>query len=143
MLGVGDCPKAGKLVYGLSSDDYIAFVDSRVAASANKSPDAVPKILRSARHTLAPKPILKGGEEYPEKHGWLDGEWWGDATHGDADEKVGYVEGYLSCEFGLVDKRATTSYVRLLNTHYSNPAKEHDKVANVLQPAIDRRRRLK
>jgi hypothetical protein len=135
VLGYFDCPKAAKQVAGASSNDYIAYVYERLGHSGEA---AVPPILNEAHLHMKARPVLKGGEDYPEKHGWLDGAWWGDTHSGDADEKRGYVEGYLQCEFGEATVSQTQRYVDLLNRHFSSASNEQHKIANVLQPILDR-----
>lgn len=139
VLGYFDCPNAPKFVYGATSDDYISFVDKTILNS-DMSSEAVPKVLQGAHRNIHVKPIPKGGEEYPEKHGWLDGEWWGDTTHGDPDEHLGYVEGYSACGSGFVyDSAETRLLVAKLNHHFGDARNEHHKIANVLQSMIDRK----
>lgn len=137
-MGFFDCSSAPKMVYGATSDDYIAFVKDYLLKVGGVSKNAVPVALREAHHDMHSRPVLKGGELYKEKHGWLDGEWWGDAQHGNPEEKLGYVEGYLSCEFGTATAHETHQYVNALNRHFAIEANEHDKIANVLQPILER-----
>jgi hypothetical protein len=137
VLGFFDCPSASKMVYGTSSDDYIAYVDKALAKVGHNSQNAVPAALRNAHQQMHSRPVLKGGEEYKEKHCWLDGEWWGDAKHGDPDDKLGYVEGFLACEFGSATVRQREQYVKVLNRHFAVEANEHDKIANILQPVLE------
>jgi hypothetical protein len=134
VLGYFDCPKAPKTVSGISTNDTIAYVDKHLGFSRDAS---VPSVLDQAKLGMEARPILKGGEEYPEKHGWLDGAWWGDAKHGDLEDQRGYVEGYLQCEYGQATTSQTQAYVNALNLHFANPSNEHHKIANVLQPIID------
>jgi hypothetical protein len=139
VLGYFDCPAAPKEVSGTTSEDYVAYVYKHLGSSSTSS--NVPSVLLQANLHLHPRPILKGGEEYPEKHGWLDGAWWGDATHGDSDEQAGYVEGYLACEFGHATTSQTRRIVDELNHHFGLEKNEHDKIADVLQPILDRKKR--
>ena len=138
VLGYFDCPRAPKTVRGASSGDYIAFVSGKIA-SANKA-RSIPTILDQAHRDMHPFAILRGGEEYPERHGWLDGEWWGDAEHGNRDEKAGYVEGYLACELGSTSRSHVQRLTAALNQHFKNPRREHDKIGDVLQPLLDHER---
>jgi hypothetical protein len=132
--GYLDCPKAAKQVSGASSNDYVAYVYEHLGYSKHSS---VPSVLAQAHLYIKTRPILRGGEEYPEHHGWLDGAWWGTASTGDPDEKRGYVEGYLQCGYGEVTASRTYRYVDALNQHFAKPSNEHHKIANVLQPIID------
>ena len=140
VLGFSDCPTGPMLVSGLNTRDYITFIDSHTQGSAGLTRDAIPKAFRLATRSLASRPILRGGEEYPEKHGWLDGAWWGDSAHGDLDERRGYVEGYLQCDSGSITRSQTQRYVAAINLHFANSSNEHHKIANVLQPILDRKR---
>jgi hypothetical protein len=137
VLGFFDCPSAPKMVYGASSDDYVTYVDKSIAEAGRDSRNAVPVALRQAHEKMHSRQVLKGGEEYKEKHGWLDGEWWGDAKRGDPDDKLGYVEGFLACEFGSATVRQREQYVKVLNRHFAVEANEHDKIANILQPVLE------
>ena len=139
VLGYFDCPKAPKEAYGATSDDYVKYVYKYLGSSSKF--DTVPPVLQQANFHIHPHPILSGGEEYPEKHGWLDGEWWGDETRGDVDDKTGYIEGYLACELGSANAPQTQRLVKELNLHFSSEKNQHDKIANVLEPMINRERR--
>jgi len=134
VLGYFDCPKAAKQVFSASSDDYVAYVYEHLGYSKEST---VPSLLAQAHLHMKAHQVLRGGEEYPEKHSWLDGAWWGDAHHGDTDEKRGYVEGYLQCNYDEVTVTQTQNFVDALNRHFANPSSEHHKIANVLQPILD------
>jgi hypothetical protein len=138
VLGFFDCPSPSKAVYNASSDDYIAYVNKALAEVGHNSQNAVPAVLRNAHQQMHSRPVLEGGEVYKEKHGWLDGEWWGDAKHGNPDEKAGYVEGFLACEFSSATVRQRQQYIDALNRHFVVEANEHHKIADILQPIIAR-----
>ena len=137
VLGFFDCSRAPAYVHGATSDDYLRFVDDQVTP-ASESHGLIPEILRKAERGIKARSVLKRGEEYSEKHGWLDGEWWGDATHGNPEEKIGYVECYLACESRRVDILHVHRYVDVLDLHFSSIRNEHDKIANILQAQLDR-----
>ncbi len=138
VVGFYDCPHPYGTVQFATSDDYRRFLDIYLDRHPTTS---VPDALRRAHSPLHPGPRLRGGEEYPEAHGWLDGEWWGDASHGDPDDRIGYVEGYLACEYRTPQPIEVSRYVAALNRHFGNERNEHDKIANVLQPILDREKR--
>jgi len=137
VLGFYDCPEAPEKIRGATSGDYIEFVDRQVQHET-RSNALIPDLLRAAHRGIRARPALKGGEVFQEEHGWLDGEWWGDATHGNSTEKIGYVEGYLACEARPVDMNHVRQCVDLLNTHFATAGSEHDKIAKVLQIQLDR-----
>lgn len=132
VLGYYDCPVGPTMVYGASSDDYIAYIESSEAKFGTSS--SVVGLLAAAHRHMSSHPVLDGGEKYRERHGWLDGEWWGDTTHGNAQEKQGYVEGYLACK-SAKPTQASVSHLRSqIDKHFDHPA----KVANVLEPLLNR-----
>jgi len=136
--GFFDCPSAPKLAAGsTTADDYIKYLDKVTGISKQGHDDIVPQALRRAHTKIVGRPTLKGGEVYKEKHGFLDGDWWGDKEGQMPDERLGYVEGYLACEFNRADLHHAALYVKLLNRHFALPANENDKIADALQPLID------
>ena len=135
VLGFFDCSHPSSSVRFASSADYRKFLDNYLDRHPTAS---IPGALHKAPAAMHPAPPIPGGEEYRERHGWLDGEWWGDSNHGDADEKLGYAEGYLSCEYRTTQRTDVRQYVSQVNRYFSKENHQHQKIADVLQPILDR-----
>ena len=99
----------------------------------------IPTALQVAGHQMKPWKSLPGGEVWTDAHGFMDGGWWGDTTHGDQAEQLGYVEGYLACKHQPVDAPTVHSYAAAIDKYYDSPKHEHTKIAYVIEPLIAKR----
>lgn len=139
IYGYLDCrpwPKAAKA----SVDDYQNAVTKALGTGKGNDARDVAKAIQQAAATLKSRDI-RGGENYTERHGFLDGEWWGEDGRqpwpsGLADADRGYVEGYLECAAIPATARAVSRYQTAINRHYARGRHSHDKIANVLQPLL-------
>jgi hypothetical protein len=133
IYGFTDCGKAVRS--GLNMAQYEDFVSENV----NSDPDSVPRLILFAPRRVKPLPQAPGGEVWKERHGFNDGDLWGDNA---SDGRV-WVEGYLACEHRPVDLTSVDKYVRLITRHYVNPARHLDKLADVLEPLLPARKQEK
>lgn len=102
----------------------------------NHSKATIPVALQAAGHLMKPWKTEPGGEVWTEAHGFMDGGWWGDTSHGDQAEKRGYVEGYLACHHQPAKVADVDTYVTAMNRYYDSPKHEHTKIAYVIEPLI-------
>jgi hypothetical protein len=109
------------------------FLDGYFSNHPNVS---LPSALQSAAHQMRPWKSVPGGEVWHDAHGFMDGGWWGDTTHGDQDEQRGYVEGYLACRHQPVNTTDVHAYVKAISGYYDSPKHEHTKIAYVIDPLI-------
>ena len=126
IYGFLDC--GPQLRTGLNVRQYDDFISDHVDSSRN----SVPQLIRLAPHMIRKVPPMPGGEVWKERHGFNDGDLWGDHI----DEGRAWVEGYLSCEGRPVELRRVNRYVKLMLIYYSKPERHHDKLANVLEPLL-------
>jgi hypothetical protein len=126
IYGFTDCGKPDKS--GLNMAQYEDFVSDHVNSDAN----SVPTLILLAPRKIKALPQAPGGEVWTERHGFNDGDLWGDHT----DEGRAWVEGYLACEHRPVSLTSVDRYVRLIIRHYANPNRHLDKLANVLEPLL-------
>jgi hypothetical protein len=118
--------------------DYQNAVSEALGSGKATGPDAVTEAVQHAAATLKSRDI-RGGENYTEPHGFLDGEWWGDVSPRSseiASNDKGYVEGYLECASTPVTAKAVRRYQMAINHHYARAHHSHDKIANVLQALL-------
>lgn len=139
IYGYQDCrqpPKAAKA----SIVDYQKAVSGSLVTGKASDPDAVTKAIEQAWSTLSSRDS-RAGENYTERHGYLDGEWWGGfpgawpPNLADADR--GYLEGYLECASAPVTGQAVRRYQKAINQHYASGRHDHDKIADVLQRLLN------
>jgi hypothetical protein len=126
IYGYTDCGPA--IQSGLNMGQYEDFISQHVTSNTN----SVPTLIRLAPHKVTARPQLSGGEVWKERHGFNDGDLWGD----DIDEGRAWVEGYLACESRPVNQVSVDRYVRLIIRHYGNPKRHLDKLADVLEPLL-------
>jgi len=126
IYGFTDCGRA--LQSGLNTAQYEDFVSAHV----DLDPNSVPKLINLAPRRVRALKQLSGGEVWTEKHGFNDGDLWGDS----AVEGRVWVEGYLACKGQRIDVRTADRYVQLMLRHYSNPKRHLDKLADVLEPLL-------
>jgi hypothetical protein len=96
IAGFFDCVvyDAGRVEFKLTNRWVI---QSRMSAYYDAEPTRVRKALPDLLMQVAPDALQEpkaGGEKYPEKHGYFDGEFWRKA---EADEQEAFVAGYLAC----------------------------------------------
>jgi len=126
IYGFTDCGKA--IQSGLNTAQYEDFISKRVDSSAT----SVPRLI-----LLAPKQVklltkTPGGEVWTDKHGFNDGDLWGDHVR----EGRTWVEAYLACEHRPAYPFQVDRYVRPLVRHYSNPSRHSDKLTDVLESLL-------
>jgi len=121
-----------------SGMDYQLFLNDYLPKHPTTT---VPVAMHVAAVRMKPTPVLKGGEVWTDAHGFMDGGWWGDSTHGNPDEHRGYVEGYMNCRIGHVSADEVDRYVKSINHYYDSPKHEHTKIAYVLEPLLLARKR--
>lgn len=126
------------------------------SASIKDYQDAVTKSMDLRRHSMAvteaiehawrtlPSRQVSGGENFSERHGFLDGAWWGSGFQNlPSDPTVadrGYLEGYLECSSPPVKVSSVRAYQKAINKHYESGVHEQDKIANVLEPLLNEHR---
>ena len=88
---------------------------------------------------MADRPDDIHAERWPEKHGYLNGGWWGSTKIGDEDEKLGYVEGYAACASPRLSKERLRAASNAVDRFYDFPAHEKKPIAEVLKPFLLRR----
>jgi hypothetical protein len=130
IYGFTDCGKPD--MSGLNIAQYEDFVSDH----ANSDADSVPTLILLAPRKVKALPQAPGGEVWTERHGFNDGDLWGDHPG----EGRAWVEGYLACEHRPVDIASVDRYVRLIIRHYANPNRHLDKLANVLEPLLPGKR---
>jgi len=126
IYGFTDCGKPDKS--GLNMAQYEDFISDHVDSDAN----SVPTLILLAPKKVKALPQAPGGEVWPGRHGFNDGNLWGD----NQGEGRAWVEGYLACEHRPVDLTSVDRYVRLVIRHYADPNRHLDKLANVLEPLL-------
>jgi hypothetical protein len=126
IYGFTDCGKADK--FGLNMGQYEDFISDHVNSDAN----SVPTLILLAPKKVKALPQAPGGEVWTERHGFNDGDLWGDHQG----EGRAWVEGYLACEHRAVFLTSVDRYVRLIIRHYANQNHHLDKLANVLEPLL-------
>ena len=126
IYGYTDCGPAVKS--GLNTQQYEDFVSDHVTDKA----DSVPQLIRLAPQKVKPLPQAAGGEVYAGRHGFNDGDLWGDHI----DEGRTWVEGYLACKNRPVYPADVDRYVHLIIRHYENTKRYQDKLANILEPLL-------
>jgi hypothetical protein len=126
IYGFTDCGKA--LQSGLNTQQYESFVTAHITSTS----DSAPYLIALALSKVKALPQQSGGEVWKVKHGFNDGDLWGD----DAGEGRAWVEGYLACENRSVDLPSVDRYVHLMLKYYSNPKRHLDKLADVLEPLL-------
>jgi hypothetical protein len=109
------------------------FLDSYLQ---DHSTVTIPAALQVAGHQMKPWKSAPGGEVWTDAHGFMDGGWWGDTTHGEQYEQRGYVEGYLACKHQPVNASDVHFYVAAMNKYYDSPKHEHTKISYVIEPLI-------
>ncbi len=126
IYGFTDCGKA--IQSGLNMAQYEDFISDHVSSD----PRSVPSLILLAPTKIKALPQVSGGEVWTDRHGFNDGDLWGN------DEREGrvWVEGYLACEHRPVDSAFVDRYVRLIIRHYANRKRHLDKLANVLEPLL-------
>jgi hypothetical protein len=126
IYGFTDCGKPVKS--GLNMAQYEDFISDHVNSEAN----SVPTLILLAPRKVKVLPQATGGEVWTGRHGFNDGDLWGN----DLGEGRAWVEGYLACEHRPVDLTSVDRYVRLIIRHYANPNRHSDKLASVLEPLL-------
>jgi hypothetical protein len=117
--------------------DVAKFLDGYFPAHPNVT---VPAALQIAKDHIKPQKPLPGGEIWTDAHGFMDGGWWGDSTHGEPLEQRGYVEGYLACRHQPVRAEDVEFYKTAIDRYYDSPKHEHTKIAYVIEPMLERKR---
>jgi hypothetical protein len=133
IFGYLDCRQLPRTP-NVPAEKYQEFIASRKTSG----PRAIPTDIECATHKLKSTPIERGAETWPEPHGWLDGAYWGtgQVQPGWRDTQRGFVEGYLACAKSDATTADVAYFVRKIDLHYLDPNKEHDKIANVLNPLL-------
>ncbi len=135
IYGYQDCRQPAKVAKA-SITDYQNAVSETLKAVDPNDPKAVTKAIEHAWTTL-PSRDITGGEIYSERHGYLDGDWWGGfdgpwpPALASADR--GYVEGYLMCSSAPVTSEKVGRYQAEINRHYASGQHDRDKIAVVLE----------
>ncbi len=130
IYGFTDCGPA--IQSGLSTAQYEEFITQHVTSD----PKSVPQLIRLAPHKVRSLPQTPGGEVWKERHGFLNGDLWGD----DVDEGRAWVEGYLACEHRPVVQSSVDRYVRQIIHYYAKTKRYSDKLADVLEPLLPPRK---
>jgi hypothetical protein len=126
IYGFTNCGKSVKS--GLNMAQYEDFISDHVDSDVN----SVPTLILLAPRKVKALPQTPGGEVWTERHGFNDGDLWGN----DLNKGRAWVEGYLACEHRPVDLTSVDRYVRLIIRHYAYPNRHLDKLANVLEPLL-------
>lgn len=129
IYGFTDCGSA--IQYGLNMAQYEDFISNHVTDKSN----SVPKLILLAPHKVRALKQAVGGEVWTDKHGFNNGDLWGD----NFDEGRAWVEGYLACENRTVYLSSVDRYVRLILNHYKDPKRHVDKLADVLEPLLPKK----
>jgi hypothetical protein len=116
------------------AEKYQEFIASRTSSG----PRAIPLDIELATHKLKSAPTPEGAETWHEPHGWLDGAYWGSGPvqSGWMGTQRGFVEGYLACAKSDAITADVGYFVRKIDRHYLDTKKEHDKIADVLNPLL-------
>ena len=133
-LGYFDCRQIENALHG-NADHFTRFINGNLVSR----PQSVAKALEASAHDMADRPDDIHAERWPEKHGDLNGGWWGSTKIGDEDAKLGYVEGYAACASPRLSKERLRAASNAVDRFYDFPAHEKKPIAEVLKPFLLRR----
>lgn len=109
-----------KIRYNRSTEEDQRYVTEFYRRNSDQRSKPILEIQKAAWETPgATKP--EGGEHWTEPHGYWNGDWW---TQSSSSERLGFVEGYLSCYAEKASKtkakfsKAAQQYVEELNRWY-------------------------
>lgn len=132
LVGYDDClpNPAERMLPGwyLPTETLIHKIASYYDLHAHSNLDVGTVALKVAASTPKP-PRSGGGEVYKNRHGYYDGLWWQTPNL----ERLGYVEGYLTCLGQPSSRNHSQGLVAAITSWYNkHPSKEDRPIASVL-----------
>ena len=125
-----------------SADEISEFVTNFYRNNIGNINESAFSVIRRADIKMGNVAELKGGEVWKDRHGYWNGDWW---RQGQPADRLGFVEGYLSCLRSIEDKgkqfpNDPPAYVTFINRWYGlnqetgdvNPQREEAKIGDVL-----------